>query len=71
MSLVSTDRVHKSCDGHKHQPLGIQLQGVLVGSLDAVKHLVLLAVHCGILQTIVRVSKSEAQHDASKHATQR
>lgn len=50
VSLVSTNRVDKSCDSLKHKPLGIHLQGILVGSLDAVKHLVLVAVHCGILQ---------------------
>lgn len=50
VSLTNTNRIDKSCDGLKHKPLGIHLQGVLVGSLDAVKHLVLVAVHCGILQ---------------------
>lgn len=49
--LVSTNRVDKSCDGLENQPLGIQLQGVLVGPLDAVKDLILLTVHCGILQS--------------------
>lgn len=49
--LVGTNRVDKSCDGLENQPLGIQLQGVLVGPLEAVKHLLLLTVHCGILQS--------------------
>lgn len=49
--LVSTNRVDKSCDGLENQPEGIHLQGVLVGPLDAVKDLLLLTVHCGILQS--------------------
>lgn len=49
--LVSTNRVDKSCDGLEDEPLGIHLQGVLVCPLDAVKHLLLLTVHCGILQS--------------------
>lgn len=51
MSLACTNRVHQSCDGLEHKPLGIHLQGVLVGSLEAVKHRVLVAVHRRILQT--------------------
>lgn len=49
--LGSTNRVDKSCDGLENQPLGIHLQGVLVSPLDAVKHLLLVTVHYGILQS--------------------
>lgn len=46
----ATNRVNKSCDGLEDEPLGVHLQGVLVRSLDAVEHLLPVAVHRGILQ---------------------
>lgn len=43
-------RVNKSCDGLENQPLRVHFQGVLMRPLDAVKDLLLVAVHGGILQ---------------------
>lgn len=45
-----TYRVDKSCNGLENKPLRVNLQGVLVRSLDTVEDLLLVTVHGGILQ---------------------
>lgn len=48
---VNTNREGDCCNGLKDKPLGENFQGVLVGSLDTVEHLLLVTVHGGILQS--------------------
>lgn len=48
--FVCTNREDEGCNGLENKPLGVHLQGVLVSSLDAVEHHLLVAVHCGILK---------------------
>lgn len=43
-------RINEGRNSLENEPLGIHLQGILVGSLDAVENLLLVAVHGGILQ---------------------
>lgn len=50
-----TNRVDKSCNSLEHEPLGEDFQGVLVSSLDAVEHLLLVTVHGGILRRETQV----------------
>ncbi len=50
MHFKETYRVDKSSNGLENQPLRINLQSVLMGSLDAVKNWLLVTVHGGILQ---------------------
>lgn len=47
---VCTNRVDEGCNGLENKPLGVHLQGVLVSSLDAVEHLLLVTLHCGVLK---------------------
>lgn len=48
---LTTHGIHDCSNGLENQPLWINLQCVLVSSLDAVEHVVLSAVHGGVLKT--------------------
>lgn len=47
---MCTNRVDESCNGLEDQPLRVDLECVLVCSLDTVEHWLLVAIHGGILQ---------------------
>lgn len=48
---IYTHRILQCSDGLEYEPLWVHLERVLVGSLDTVEYLVLIAVHGGILNT--------------------
>lgn len=68
---VCTNRVDEGCNSLENKPLGVHLQGVLVSSLDAVEHPLLVTVHCGVLKGQQSIKCTvKAGRDANKLGAQ-